>query len=231
MSHNVQPASSIDVVIVEDNPVTMRALCLSIASEPTFNLVATFESVKPALSWLEKNAANVLLTDLGLPDGSGIEIIRACRLRHPKCDIMVLTVSSDEVNVLACIAAGASGYLLKNESRIDIVNAVLNLCAGGAPMSPVIARMVLERLRSGEFLSAPFVTATASVSLLSKREVDILDLIARGNSYGDVAKSLSLGVGTVQTHIKSIYGKLSVHSSSEAVFEAKRQGLLPSGTV
>lgn len=222
-SHHVS-----SVLIVEDDAVTRKTLCLAIESEPSFKLLAALDGVKSALAWLKTEAPDVVITDLGLPDGSGIEVIRACARRHPHADIMVVTMSSDEVNVLACIEAGASGYVLKDAGRVDIVRAVLDLRAGGAPMSPTIARMVLAKVRDGKKPTSAAMPRTDAASL-TKREAAILDLIARGDSYGEVAKLLSLSVGTVQTHIKNIYGKLAVHSRGEAVFEAHRRGLLQLG--
>jgi DNA-binding NarL/FixJ family response regulator len=219
----------ISVLIVEDDAVTRKFLSLAIESEPSLKLVAAFDSVKPALAWLETQSVDILLTDLGLPDGSGVEIVVACAQRYPECDIMVITMSSDEANVLACIEAGAAGYVLKDAGRLDIVRAVLDLRAGGSPMSPAIARMVLARVRDVN-KAAPAAAAESEVrAALTKREAAILDLISRGDTYGEVARLLSLSVGTVQTHIKNIYGKLSVHSRSEAVFEAHRRGLLQLG--
>jgi DNA-binding NarL/FixJ family response regulator len=220
----------VTVLIVEDDAVTRKSLCLAIESEPALKLLAAFDSVKPSLAWLETQSANVLMTDLGLPDGSGIEIIHACAQRYPDTDIMVVTMSSDEASVLACIEAGASGYVLKDAGGgMDLARAVLDLRAGGAPMSPVIARMVLAKVRDGKKeITANAVQATSTTSL-TKREAAILDLIAQGDSYGEVAKLLSVSVGTVQTHIKNIYGKLAVHSRGEAVFEAHRRGLLHIG--
>lgn len=218
----------ISVLIVEDDAVTRKSLSLAIESEPSLRLVAAFDSVKPALDWFENQAVDVLLTDLGLPDGSGLDIIRDCARRYPECDIMVITMSSDEANVLACIEAGAAGYVLKDAGRLDVVRAVLDLRAGGSPMSPAIARMVLARVRGGKAAPATLEENNV-VATLTKREAAILDLISRGDSYGEVARLLSVSVGTVQTHIKNIYGKLSVHSRGEAVFEAHRRGLLKMG--
>ena len=138
------------VMIVEDDAVTRRSLSLAIDSEPSLKLAATFDSVKPALAWLETQAVDILLTDLGLPDGSGIEVILACAKRHPHCEIMVITISADAKDVLACIEAGASGYVLKDAGRRDIVRAVLDLRSGGAPISPAIARLVLARVRESK---------------------------------------------------------------------------------
>ena len=223
---NAAPAAPITVLIVEDDNLTRRALSLAIESEPTLKLVAALDSVKPALEWLETQSADVLLTDLGLPDGSGVEVIQACQQRHPDCNMLVITASADEVNVLACIEAGASGYVLKDAGSVDIVRAILDLLAGGAPMSPAIARMVLARIRDGKKDVQVAPTGPVDPAALTKREATILDLIARGETYGEAARLLSVSVGTIQTHIKSIYAKLSVHSRGEAVFEAHRRGLL-----
>ncbi len=219
---------AVGVLIVEDDAVTRKTLCLAIESDPGLKLLAAYDSVKPALKWLDGAQPDVLITDLGLPDGSGIEIIHACTRRYPRTDIMVVTMSSDEANVLACIEAGASGYVLKDAGRMDIARAVLDLRGGGAPMSPAIARMVLAKVRDGKKPVSP-ASAQAADTTLTRREAAILDLIAQGDSYGEVAKLLSVSVGTVQTHIKNIYGKLAVHSRGEAVFEAHRRGLLQLG--
>jgi DNA-binding NarL/FixJ family response regulator len=217
------PAS---VMIVEDDAITRRILSLAIESEPAFRLVATLSSVNAALIWLDHQPVDILLTDLGLPDGSGIEIIHACARRHPNCVIMVITISADAEDVFACIEAGALGYLLKGANRLEIVNAVLELRKGGAPMSPAIARMVLDRVRSGN--KAPGVAQkdlTPQVTL-TKREIDILNLVAQGCGFEEVARLISLSVGTVNSHFKNIYRKLSVHSRGSAVFEAQQRGLL-----
>lgn len=216
------------VLIVEDDAVTLRAFSLAISSSPELELVAALDSVKAAVDYLKKHGAEVdiLLTDLGLPDGSGIDVIKACVQYTPQTDIMVITMSAEEDNVLACIEAGASGYVLKDAARLDVLRSVLDLRAGGSPISPIIARKVLARMRGPAPEQPEVAEASNQESSLTKRETSILDLIARGNSYGDVAKTLSLSVGTVQTHIKSIYDKLSVHSRGEAVYEAHRRGLL-----
>lgn len=221
--------AEVGVLIVEDDAVTRKSLCLAIESEPGLKLLAALDAVRPALEWLESESPDVLMTDLGLPDGSGIDVIHACALRHPHTDIMVVTMSSDEANVLACIEAGASGYVLKDAGKLDIARAVLDLRAGGAPMSPAIARMVLAKVRNGRNSATASVAHNTVDASLTKREAAILDLIAQGDSYGEVAKLLSVSVGTVQTHIKNIYGKLAVHSRGEAVFEAHRRGLLQLG--
>jgi DNA-binding NarL/FixJ family response regulator len=215
----------INVVLVEDDNVTRKVFSAAIQSEPALRLVGAFDSVRPAIEWLKSTPVDLLLTDLGLPDGSGIDVIRACVKHWPRCGIMVITMSSDDASVLACIEAGAAGYVLKEAGRVDIVRALLDLHSGGSPISPLIARKVLSQLRVAIPANADPVVDGDPV-MLTPRETTILDLIARGDSYGGVARTLSVSVGTVQTHAKNIYAKLAVHSRGEAVFEAQRRGLL-----
>jgi len=224
MSEQALPRS-IGVVLVEDDAVTRKCLSRAIESEPSLRLLAAHDGAAAAMHWLEQVEPDVLLCDLGLPDGSGLDVIQTCVRLHPRCDIMVVTMSSDEESVLASIEAGASGYVLKDAGQTDIAQAVLALRAGGAPMSPAIARMVLARVRTGGRKPVSGASsASAAAASLTKKEAAILDLIAQGDSYSEVAKVLSVSVGTVQTHIKNIYGKLSVHSRGEAVYEAHRRG-------
>ncbi len=231
MSQSITDTSSpITVLVVEDDAVTRRALCLGIEKEPAFKLLGALDSVKSALSCLLQQPSDLLLVDLGLPDGSGIDIIRFCAQRYPACNIMVITTSSDQDSVVDCIQAGASGYILKDAGQIDIGQALFELHTGGSPISPMIARKLLSRMRDDK---KDMNATTIQVNdenvpqvFLTKREASILDLIACGDSYSDVAKQLGLSVGTVQTHIKNIYDKLSVHSRGEAVYEANRRGLL-----
>jgi DNA-binding NarL/FixJ family response regulator len=211
-------------VVVEDDVVTRRLLCNAIDLEPTLTLSGAFGTVVDALEGLEREPVELLLTDLGLPDGSGLSIIHHCRRIWPEADIMVITMSSDESQVLACIEAGASGYVLKEAGHVDIVRALLDLKAGGSPISPVVARKVLARMRTTRRSDDD--GTLNEMSGLTRRESAILELISRGGSFAKVAAALSLSVSTVQTHVKRIYGKLSVHSRSEAVFEAHRRGLL-----
>ncbi len=209
-------------MVVEDDVVTRRLLCHAIEVEPSLELVGAFGTVADAQRQLERTHVDILLTDLGLPDGSGLAVIRSCRRLAPAADIMVITLSSEEEQVLACIEAGASGYVLKESGHNRILQSIVEMRAGGSPISPVVARMVLARMRR----PIPEVGAAAE-PLLTRRELAILELISRGGTYARVAASLGLSVGTVQTHIKHIYAKLSVHSRTEAILEAQRRGLIP----
>lgn len=212
------------VLVVEDDVVTRRLLCNAIELEPSLELGGAMGTVADAQKYLERTPIDLLLTDLGLPDGSGLAVIRSCHRLSPRADIMVITLSTDEDQILACIEAGASGYVLKESGHMNILRAILELRSGGSPISPMIARKVLARMRryaaDGNTVQAP------NDTLLTRRESAILELISRGGTYARVAQALGLSVGTVQTHVKHIYAKLSVHSRTEAIIEAQRRGLI-----
>jgi DNA-binding NarL/FixJ family response regulator len=221
------PSSPITVAIVEDDAITRKILSAVVESDSGLQLLVSFDNVTSALAWLESNCADVVLVDLRLKDGLGIEVISACARYHPECDPVVLTSSSEDKDVAACIAAGARGYLLKEDGASQIVRAVQELRFGGSPVSPLIARKILDQLRNNnEKVKAPVTVAEEEKSLLSKREIAVLQLIARGFTYGEIGRSLSISIMTVQNHIKSIYSKLSVNSRGKAVFEAQQRGLL-----
>lgn len=210
-------------------------------------LVGSVGSVGEALAWLDNdvNMVDVLLTDLGLPDGSGLEVIRHATHLHPRCEPLVISLFGDEDNVLASIEAGALGYIHKDSAPDDIAQTILEMKAGASPISPMIARKVLAKYASsrprppeaGGGLAAavprPMAAdpaeprkAGSEQALLSPREHEVLMLISRGFSYAEIARLQTVSVHTVQTHIKNLYSKLSVHSKNEAVFEASRLGLL-----
>ncbi|CAM3017526.1 response regulator transcription factor [Cupriavidus taiwanensis] len=224
-------ASTTRVLIVEDDPLALRRLVQAVdlhAADAAVSGCAA--SVAEALAWLAQHQPDVLLCDLGLPDGSGIDVIRNARERYPACDCMVVTVFGDDQHVLASIEAGAIGYLLKDETTDRIAASIGELRAGGSPMSPLIARQVVNRLRGApaEAAAREAAGAGAGAVVLSVRENEILDLISRGYTYAETARYLGLSVHTVQSHIKNIYGKLAVRSRGEAVFEAAKLGLLKS---
>ncbi|CAN7709630.1 Oxygen regulatory protein NreC [compost metagenome] len=222
-------ASTTRVLIVEDDPAALSRLVQAVEMHAPATVVAgCTASAAEALAWLAQHQPDVLLCDLGLPDGSGIDVIRDARERYPACDCMVVTVFGDDQHVLASIEAGAIGYLLKDETTDRIAASIGELRAGGSPMSPLIARQVVNRLRGAPAEAVARDTAAPGAVVLSVRENEILDLISRGYTYAETARYLGLSVHTVQSHIKNIYGKLAVRSRGEAVFEAAKLGLLKS---
>ncbi|TAJ74087.1 MAG: response regulator transcription factor [Gallionellaceae bacterium] len=225
------------VLIVEDDPEMRSFFESCVERSPALALAGCVGTVAHAKDCLAHPGpgVDVLLTDLGLPDGSGLEVIRQARLTHPACETLVISMFGDEDNVLASIEAGALGYIHKDAAPDDIAQTILEMKAGGSPISPMIARRVLAKYAarpSSEVATVAPPPAAAPPSdadrpPLSRREQEVLGLIARGFSYQEIAGLQGVSVHTVQTHIKSLYSKLAVHSKMEAVFEATRMGMLP----
>lgn len=212
------------VAIVEDDAEMRERLAASIRQQDWLALDATYGTGAEALAGLSSHAPDVLLVDIGLPDMSGLDVVRFTAARHPTCDILVISIFGDEATVLAALEAGARGYLLKGSIAHDISLDIHEIRNGGSPLSPVIARQVLKRLREASPGAAN--AMTGDETSLSPREAEILNAIARGFSYAETADMLNITVTTVHTHLKHIYAKLAVHSKTEAVFEANRLGLL-----
>jgi DNA-binding NarL/FixJ family response regulator len=224
---------TISILVVEDDPSTRNAICAGIAAQAGMVIAASFGEISPAIAWLKKNTPDVLLVDLGLPDGSGLDVIAQCSALHPNCDIMVITMFGDERNVLAAVDAGALGYILKDTDELDVAQFVLDLRQGGSPMSPLVARKLLTRApqanSSGRQIEEQDPTLANDTIGLTPTETKTLDLIARGYSYSEIAVLQTVSINTVQTHVKRIFCKLAVHSRGEAVFEAHKLGLLNAG--
>lgn len=212
----------IDLMLVEDDAGFSQRFADAVAHSETMRLIHTSTSVTEALQSLQTLRPDVLLVDLGLPDGNGIEVIRAAVARYPACDVLVVSVYGDKTNVLASIEAGASGYLLKDGLKHDILEHIEALRAGGSPMSPAIARQLLRRLQPARQAGAP----EALKEHLTEREHEVLNLLSRGFNYQEIADILSVSKHTIGTYIKRMYRKLHVNSRSEAVFEAQKLGLL-----
>lgn len=217
------------VFIVEDDPETRRYFCECVAGSTDLRLVGEVATVEEARRWLasESLGPDVALIDLGLPDGSGLAVIRQIHQQFPACDVLVISMFGDDDSVLASIEAGAVGYIHKDEAPHDVATTIRQVHAGASPISPMLARSVLRRFRVKPLPPVVSVTDAADM-LLSTKEQAVLELIARGFSYAEIARLQVISVHTVQTHIKNLYKKLSVHSRSEAVFEASRMGLLKS---
>lgn len=226
------------VLIVEDDPQMRAFFAASVTRCDQLQLAQAVGNVAEARAWLDEpgHRVDVLLVDLGLPDGSGLEVIRHARTRHPECEALVISMFGDEENVLASIEAGALGYIHKDAAPDDISQTILEMKTGASPISPMIARRVLSKYLALKATETPVSTDGPLQAdpephgPLSPREQAVLELVARGFSYGEIARLRHVSVHTVQSHIKSIYSKLAVHSKNEAVFEATRIGLLRRGT-
>ena len=212
----------ITVLLVEDDAPIRDLMARRLGEAPSVTLVDAVGSLAAARAAVKRHAPAVLLTDLRLPDGNAVELIRETRLARPETEIMVISVLCDERSVVDAIGAGASGFLLKDALPEDLVNAVHELIAGRSPISAAIARYIIRQVQT----SARPAPADPSRHLLTQREIDILWGIAKGLTYGNIADSLGISNHTVATHIKSIYRKLEVNSGGEAVYEALSRKLI-----
>jgi DNA-binding NarL/FixJ family response regulator len=214
------------VVVVEDDEPTRSRLVRAVDAHPRLRTVASVGTCAEARGVLEREPPAVLLTDLDLPDGTGIDLIRQVRQQGSPTQAMVITIFGDEQHVVAAIEAGALGYLLKDASAETVGRSILELLDGGSPMSAPVARYLLQRFSKP---LEPVPAATPRVGEmpgLSAREREVLTYIVKGFSYAEIARLLTLSTHTVATHVRRIYGKLEVHSRGEAVYEALATGLV-----
>lgn len=218
-----QPLS---LIVVEDDPRMRDRFAETFRAASEVEVAGWATTAAEGIDLLDRQAPDVLLVDLGLPDASGITVIQHARAHHPKCDIMVVSVFADQRNVLASIEAGATGYLLKDDSEEDFVARILELRAGGSPITPIIARRILQRFQEREGGDTAAFDAEGESLSLSTREREVLNLLSRGFAYQEIARLLEVSPHTVGTYVKRLYEKLQVHSRGEAVFEAQRMGLL-----
>ena len=168
----------------------------------------------------------MLIVDLDLPDGFGLDLIRRTAANMPEVDIMVLANANDDPHVVSAIESGATGYVLKTEIENSLVSAIRLLAAGGSPVSPEVAKSVLRALRTYTTHTIEKTAAPIQPNPLSERETEILQLLAKGMSFNEIGDILTISPHTVTAHIKKICRKLQVHSRGEAVYEAAQMGLI-----
>ena len=218
------PSSSVTVALVEDDPEVLELFVRVIGANPQLRLLQACNTAGAMLQWLVENPVDVLLVDLGLPDRPGLDVIRHARRVRPACEVMVISTFADAAHMVQAFESGACGYLVKDGTQDELARHVLDLHAGGSPMSPIIARHLLARWQG--LSPRPAKPRTAAVDALSPREMDVLRLVARGCSYQETGACLGITTTTVQAHVRNLYGKLDVHSKTEAVYEARQLGLL-----
>jgi DNA-binding NarL/FixJ family response regulator len=212
------------VLLVEDDAVTRTRLAQAVSAHARLRLQAEAGTCSEAMTQLERQTPDVLLVDLGLPDGSGIDIIREIRRRRLETEAMVITVFGDEQHVVAAIEAGASGYLLKDGTAEYVADSILELTSGGSPISPAIARHLLRRFRKQP--ASPGVQDAG----LTEREEEVLALLVKGFTFGEIGGLLGISAHTVTSHVRHIYAKLEVRSRAEAVYEAMQLGIIKHGS-
>ncbi len=225
----------INVAILEDEAHVRKMFESAVQSDPGLLLAFSAQTVQEAKSLALSNSAQVYLVDLGLPDADGREFIRWIAANQPGAQCMVVTVFGDDEHIVSSFAAGAVGYLLKDAPASEIAQHIAELVAGGSPISPSVARRLLQHFVPNykpprESGPAPLAAAdSASVPVinpLSEREHEVLRLIEKGLTYDEIAKVLGITWHTVTGYLRRVYRKLEVNSRGEAVFEARHRGLL-----
>ena len=231
MLSNPSPSecSLIHVALVEDDVNFQNALVAAIKTAPDMRLLNVASTRAQGLRMLDQAPADVLLVDLGLPDGSGIDVVRAAHVQWPACNVMVSTTFGDETHVMQSLEAGASGHLLQDSAPEGMGAEIRSLHAGGSPISPLIARQILMRFRPLESAATAVVALCEpdkQGTILSAREREVLEYITKGFTSNEIAALISVSHHTVLTYVRRIYAKLEVNSKTEAIYEARIQGLL-----
>lgn len=217
-----EPKKPIRTAIVEDDPALRKMIVSLLEADPDYAVVAEMAEGRAAIAAMAQMPLDIALVDLGLPDISGIDVIRELKVMRPECNVLVVTTFGDENTVTSALEAGADGYLLKGTSLDELKRDIHALQVGGSPLSPMIARKLLNRLQT-RTAEKPDVGRETH---LTRREHEILSMIAKGFSYAETSKICSISAATVHSHLKSIYRKLEVHSKTEAVYEARRRSLI-----
>jgi DNA-binding NarL/FixJ family response regulator len=213
------PDAPVRVVVIEDLREVREGLRALINGTSGFQCASSFRTMEDALKGIEGTKPDVILTDIGLPGMDGIEGTRILRERFPEIPILALTVYDDDDNVFNAICAGASGYLLKNTAPARLLESLRDVASGGAPMSPEVARRVVDLFRE-------FRPPERASYRLTPQETELLKLIVEGHHYKTAAAEMGISTNTVSFHLKHIYDKLQVHSKSEAVAKALRERLI-----
>lgn len=214
------PSPRARVAVVEDDVILREDLARMVTQTEGLELAGQADTLSAGRALIQSNL-DVLLIDLALPDGNGVDLIAEARTSLPALKIIVVSIFGDAHSVVRAIEAGADGYLLKGADAVEAASAIRTVLDGGAPISPAVASHILARMRdrrdtTREKLDAP----------LTEREIAVLTDLAKGFRYKEVARLHSISPHTVADHVKSIYRKLAVNSRSEAVFEAVQAGLI-----
>jgi len=210
MNSPARGGDPIRVAMIEDDEEIRSNLGDAIAAHGDFRLVGSYRYAESALQSLPEAKPRVVLMDINLPGMDGVQCVRRLKAAMPEVEFLMLTVYQDSTMLIQSLMAGASGYLLKRTSPEKLLVAIREVCSGGAPMTPGMARRVVQH-----FQQAP--PPSSELARLTTREKDVLDQLARGFCYKEVADNLHIGTGTLQTHVHNIYEKLRVHSRTEAV--------------
>jgi DNA-binding NarL/FixJ family response regulator len=206
------PTLPIRVALVEDDDQVRQSLAVLIHGSDGFQCVSQHRSAEEALAGLSAAQPQVVLMDINLPGKSGVECVRQIKARQPEMLFLMLTMYEDANLIFQSLAAGANGYLLKRTPPAKLLEAIEEVQRGGAPMSSKIARIVVQHFQTQK-------TPASEVTDLSPREREVLDLLAKGHRYKEIADTLGISFDTVRAHLRNIYDKLHVRSRTEAVIK------------
>lgn len=206
----------IKVSIIEDDDWIRQNLASQISQAKGFICGDCFSSGEEALRKIGQNPPDVVLMDINLPRMNGIECVRRVKKLLPTTQVLMLTVYEDSEKIFDSLLAGASGYLLKRTPQAEIIESIADVHRGNSPMTGHIARKVVQYFNQRG-------TAESDLERLSKREREVLEYLATGTAYKEIADLMTLSIDTVRMHIKGIYGKLHVHSRGEAVAKYLRK--------
>jgi DNA-binding NarL/FixJ family response regulator len=202
--------TSIRVCLVEDDARLRGLMARWLSQDPGLVVVGQYPNAETALTGLPQERPDVALVDINLPGQSGIECVRQLKPRLPSTQFGMVTVYEDAEKIFQALTAGATGYLLKQTPRAELVAAIRELHRGGSPMSTTIARKVVQSFQA----PAP---AAAPGPQLTERERQVLDRLVQGDLYKEITDTLGMSLGTLHTHIRNVYEKLHVHSRAQAV--------------
>lgn len=218
-------AAPCSILLVEDDAPVRERMAHILSNWEDGRLQAACATLGEALTEIRDHPPDLLVTDLRLPDGNGIEAIKTLRREKPEAEAMVISALGDHKTVIDAIEAGATGFLLKDAEPFNMIEAIKELLAGGSPVSSAIARMIIRRIGPVS-QNPPEANSVGRIKTLTEREKEVLQGIAKGLTYGEVAELCGISGQTVPVHIRNIYRKLETHNRSETVYEAMRLGLI-----
>jgi DNA-binding NarL/FixJ family response regulator len=210
---------AVQILVYDDSDVIRESLHTLLFEEPGFEVIAMLANAETVETDISQLKPDVLLMDIDMPEVNGVEAVKRIRKLNPQLPIIMLTVFDDNENIFKAIYAGASGYILKRYVTVEIVAAIHNVLTGGAPMTGTVAKKVLQMLPVA-------ISAEEENQVLTVKEKDILQLLVNGYSYKMIASEINISIDTVRFHIKKIYDKLHVHSSTGAVSKAIKEKLI-----
>ncbi len=205
---------SVRILVTDDHPVVRAGLSGMLSGEPDFEVVGEAGNGKEALALTSELRPDVVLMDLRMPEMDGVTAIERIKAEYPETQILVLTTYETDADILRAIENGASGYLLKDAPREDLFGAIRVVAQGQSPLAPAVAARLMQRMRGQDEES------------LSAREIEVLELVARGTSNKEIAKELWVSETTVKTHLLHIFDKLGVTDRTAAVTAALKRGII-----